>query len=249
MDFLKARTILTIIGITIGIATQNLKKKVGDSITLQGKSFKITGIYETGVVWFDGGAMAPLQTVQKLTKKEDKVMGFQVKLKRGADIEEVGKEIESKYPELAVIKSADEYSKVDQGLRIVDAAAWLISFLAILVGGIGVMNTMIMSVYERTREIGILRAVGWKKRRILAMILGESFLLSIVASIGGSILGVLAVTLILRFPVARGLIEPAYSVGLFITALAIALGVGLVGGLYPAFRAVRILPMEALRYE
>jgi putative ABC transport system permease protein len=231
------------------IASGTLKKKVGDKIQISGNTYQIVGIFESGVVYYDGGAIAPLDIAQKLAKKDDGVTSFYVKLKKGSNIEKVGREIERRFPDMAVIKSVEEYGKVDEGFEIIDAAAWIISMLAIVVGGIGVMNTMVMSVYERTREIGILRAVGWKKRRVLTMILGEAFLLSIVSSITGSLLGIVAVSLILRFPVVRGLIEPSYSTGLFVRALIVALTVGLLGVLYPAYRAVRILPMEALRYE
>ena len=111
------------------------------------------------------------------------------------------------------------------------------------------MNTMIMAVYERTREIGILRAVGWRRRRILQLILGESVIIALIAAGVGFIIGILAVDALLLLPWVKGLIAPAYSTPLFLQSLGIALGVGFLGGLYPAYRASRIAPTAALRYE
>ena len=147
------------------------------------------------------------------------------------------------------ISDVDEYGKVDQGIEFLDAANLAISVLAVGIGAVGVMNTMVMSVLERTREIGILRAVGWSGRRILRMIIGESLLLCLVAAGVGAGLGVLATRAILLIDTVRTLLEPQYTLDIFIRGLVVAVGVALLGALYPALRAVRLTPMEALRYE
>jgi len=107
---------------------------------------------------------------------------------------------------------------------------------------------MIMSVYERTREIGVLKAVGWKDRMILSMILGESIVLTIVAGVVGIIMGLVAIQVLLALGMS-GFIQPVYSPEVFIRGLGVALIVGLIGGFYPAYRASRLPPTEALRYE
>jgi putative ABC transport system permease protein len=118
-----------------------------------------------------------------------------------------------------------------------------------VIGAIGVMNTMIMSVFERTREIGILRAVGWRGSRILRMIVLESLGLCLVAAGVGVGLGILASRAILVVPAISAFLDPEYATDVFVRALAVAVVVALVGAIYPALRAVRLSPMEALRHE
>jgi putative ABC transport system permease protein len=124
-----------------------------------------------------------------------------------------------------------------------------ISFLAVLVGSLGMLNTMLMSVLERTREIGVLRALGWRRGQVLGIIVRESCILGVV---GGALGMVLGVGLTRLLDLAEGLVgafEPVFTVQLFVQAGIVAVLVGLVGGLYPAWRATRLRPVEALRYE
>lgn len=232
-------------------AAQNLNKTVGDTITIFNKDFKITGIFETGNFISDAGAYISLNKLQDLTDSEDKVSTIAVKINENANATEVGNAIENAYPdELSTTTAADQMGRINQGLSFIDTATWAISLLAIVIGGVGVINTMIMSVYERTREIGVLKAVGWRSRRILGMILGESIVLTLMAGVVGIVVGVVGVEVLLSLtPSTEGIIEPAYSLELFIRALGIAFLVGMIGGIYPAYRASRLAPTEALRYE
>jgi len=231
-------------------ASQSLNKTVGDTINLFNRDFKVVGVFETGSMWEDAGSFMSLSLLQELAEKPDEVSMIFVKIKPEANLEEVTSNVESKYPqELVTIKTIEDFNRVNKGLDTIDTASWAISLLAILIGGIGVVNTMVMSVYERTREIGVLKASGWKNRRIMAMIMGESVVLTLVSYVIGLVMGVGAVELILSSPAMGNFIQPVYSWELFLKALGIAFLVGLVGGLYPAFRASRLAPTEALRYE
>src|SRR3990170_3971504 len=230
-------------------AADDLHAAVGDTLTIENREFRVTGIYQTGVLYEDGGGYAPLRTVQEIASKTGVVTAAFVTVKESADPDVVAAEIEEEFPNLASIASVNEYGKVDQGVQFLDAANLAISVLAVGIGAIGVMNTMVMSVFERTREIGILRAVGWSGRRILRMIISESLFLCVIAAAVGSALGVLATRAILFIELINNLLEPSYTLDVFVRALVVAVVVALAGAVYPAMRAVRLTPMEALRYE
>jgi putative ABC transport system permease protein len=232
-------------------AAQDLNKTLGDTINLYGKDFKITGIFETGSFIQDGGAFMSLNTLQNLTNNNDRVSSILVKINDNANITEVSQTIQDTYPnELNTTTAAAQAGRINQGLSFIDTATWAISLLAIIIGGVGVINTMIMSVYERTREIGVLKAVGWKDRRILGMILGESIVLTLIAAVIGTVVGIVGVEVILALsPSVGGVITPSFAPDIFLRAFGVAFLVGIIGGLYPAYRASRLAPTEALRYE
>jgi len=232
------------------IAASALNVKLGDTVEIDRKRFWVVGIYETGNLLEDGGALLPLRALQKLKNRPSELTVILVRVNEGVSVAEVMARVEREYAgSLITLRSAEEFNRNYQSLSLVRAGSWLISLLAVVIGGIGVMNTMIMSVFERTREIGILRAVGWRRGRVLELILGESLALGALAAFVGAFLGWSAARAATLLPHARGLISPAYTPDLFVQAVAIALGVGLVGGLYPAYRASQISPQEALRYE
>jgi putative ABC transport system permease protein len=233
------------------IAAESLNKTVGDNIDIFGDEFKITGIYETGNFIQDGGAFVSINKLQNLTGNDNKVSSIAVKVNENANVTEVSNSIADEYPnELSTTTAADQANRVNDALGYVDTATWAISLLAILIGGVGVINTMIMSVYDRTREIGVLKAVGWRSRRILGMILGESIVLTLMAGVVGTVVGVVGVNVVLAYSSSFGtMIQPVYSIELFLRAFGIAFLVGIIGGIYPAYRASQLAPTEALRYE
>jgi putative ABC transport system permease protein len=233
------------------IAAESLNKTVGDNIDIFGEEFKITGIYETGNFIQDGGAFVSINKLQNLTGNDNKVSSIAVKVNENANVTEVSNSIADKYPnELSTTTAADQANRINDALGYVDTATWAISLLAILIGGVGVINTMIMSVYDRTREIGVLKAVGWRSRRILGMILGESIVLTLMAGVVGTVVGVVGVNVVLAYSSTFGtMIQPVYSIELFLRAFGIAFLVGIIGGIYPAYRASQLAPTEALRYE
>lgn len=232
-------------------AAESLNLTKGDTLDILGQNFKITGIYESGNFIQDGGAYMSLNKLQNLTGDEDKVTTIAVKITDNANVTQVSNSIGTKYPnELSTTTAADQASRVNDALGYIDTATWAISLLAIIIGGVGVINTMIMSVYERTREIGVLKAVGWRSRRILGMILGEAIVLTFVAGVVGTVVGIVGVNVLLSISSSFGnVIHPVYSIDLFVRAFGIAFLVGIIGGIYPAYRASKLAPTEALRYE
>jgi putative ABC transport system permease protein len=230
-------------------AASALNVKVGDTVTVDRRELRVVGIYSTGRTYEDRGGYAPLPVVQEMTFKPGVVTGIYVSVEEGTDPKAVANEVERAFPNLTTISDVSETSKVDQGVAVLDALNVAISVLAVGIGAIGVMNTMIMSVYERTREIGVLRAVGWSSSRIIRMIIGESLALCLIGSLAGIALGILATRALLQIEIVRSLLVPEYPSGIFLRAFGVAVVVALVGALYPAIRAVRLTPLEALRYE
>lgn len=236
-----------IIGKTVA---QNLNKTVGSTIDIYGTEFEVTGIFESGNFIYDTGAFTSLSTLQNLTNNTGKVSYIQVKVNDNANASQVSKTIQDERPnDLSATTAVDQANRINQSLGMIDTASWAISLLAIVIGGVGVINTMIMSVFERTREIGVLKAVGWKDRRILGMILGESIILTLVAAVVGIILGIVAVEIIFKLFITSQSFEAVLTMDTLLKAFGVALLVGIVGGLYPAYRASRLAPTEALRYE
>ena len=156
--------------------------------------------------------------------------------------------INRRFPEARASLSS-EFAENTDDMANAEAMFAAISLLALIVGGIVVANTLLMSVHERTREIGTLRALGWAKGRILSQIVQESLLLCILSAIVGSIMGVLLLVLAARAPGLSGLISARWDAQIFIRAIVLTLVVGLVASAYPAWRASRLQPVEALRYE
>jgi putative ABC transport system permease protein len=121
-----------------------------------------------------------------------------------------------------------------------------IAGISLLVGGIGIMNIMLVSVTERTREIGIRKAVGALRRDILLQFLIESLLLSLVGGLIGIALGFAAAAVIGNLSAD---LTPQVDMGTVLMSFSFAAGVGLIFGIYPAWRASKLRPIEALRYE
>jgi ABC-type antimicrobial peptide transport system permease subunit len=229
-------------------AAEALKKGVGDTVRLYGAPYQVVGIYETGQGMEESGGTVTLADAQTIAQKPRKVSLFQVAVRRGSSADLVVQRIESLDKQLSASKASDYKGNESYG-SMIQGFAWGIAAIAILVGGLGMMNAMVMSVMERTREIGTLRALGWSRRQVVGLILGEALILSLIGGLVGLALGVGLTGLAATAPGVGVFMEGAYSPGIFIQGLGTALFLGLLGGLYPARRAAKLLPVEALRYE
>jgi putative ABC transport system permease protein len=231
------------------ITKKNKNLKVGESAEINKKNYKIVGVFESGMQYQDSGAFVTLQEAQKIAGISRKVNIVLVKVKKDYNTKEIAKAVEAEDKDFLSIMDLSDIETIDQGTKMSRAISWTISLLAVAIGAIGVMNTIFMSVFERTREIGVLRAIGWRRLRIVKMILGESVMIGILAGIFGTLLGLLVVYLIMQTEIGRSWIVIKYDLIIFIQAFLVAFLVVTFGSIYPAYKAARLLPTEALRYE
>jgi len=229
-------------------AVEALKIGVDDSLRINGAPYRITGIYETGQGMEESGGVVVLEDAQSIAQKERTVSLFQIGLRRGADADAVMARIESLDDELTVT-TASGYAASQQWTQALQGLAWGVAAIAILIGGLGMMSAMVMSVLERTREIGTLRAVGWSRGRVLRMILGESVALSALGGVLGVLLGSLLAWAAGQSPGLGVMLAGAVTPDLIVQGMVTALLLGVAGGVYPAWTAANLQPVEALRYE
>jgi putative ABC transport system permease protein len=202
-----------------------------------------------GALVEDGSVILSLSLFQEITGNQGKISVIDIRVSPSTTENEASQlceQINKLFPEVRAVTVREHFSS-SQGYRMVRAMSWGTSLLAVLVGVLGVMNTMLMTVFERTQEICILLAIGWKRARIVRMILCESALLGLLGGIVGALIGIAVVKVLQTTPALRGLLEPDLSAGLLTVAVAIAIFVGGVSGLYPAWRSSQLAPGTVLR--
>jgi len=157
--------------------------------------------------------------------------------------------IDRDFPQLVTIRTLQQFGRADRSLSLILAADKGATVLAIIIGAIVVMSAMTMSFIERTREFGVLSALGWTRRRVGIMIMSEALLIGLIGTAGGLVLSVLAVLGLQQLPSLVGILQPVYTSDIFGRALEVAAAMVLLGGLAPAIRAAMSRPLEALRHE
>ena len=230
-------------------AAEVLKKKVGDKLQIETGELSIVGIVD-GNAWVENGSIIlALPVFQEITGNPDKINVIDLRVTPFASAKEVARlceEINQLVPEGRAVLASENIGQ-SEAYRIVQAMSWGTSLLAVLVGVLGVMNTMLMTVFERTQEICVLLALGWQRGRIIRMVLWESALLGLLGGAAGVLIGAVGVQVLAVTPAIRGLLEPDVSISLLAISVAIAVAVGVLSGLYPAWRSSRLVPSQALQ--
>ncbi len=236
----------------------NLKKQVGDWVELQQHQYEVVGIYQSYTHFETSGAIMPLPELQTLMMRKGSVTGFSVTLDSTPDKADLMEMVRARI-ELLTNEDGDryritatptkEYVRNAMPVQLARGMAWVTSILAVLIGAISMLNTMIMSVMERIKEVGVLRAIGWRKRRVVLMILGEALILSLAATIVGSVIAFAALRWLAHQPQTGQFLTGELSPIVLLEGLFMTLIVAILGGSYPAYRAACWMPAEALRHE
>ena len=230
-------------------AAEVLKKKLGDPIQIEARELTVVGIVDGGAMVENGSVILSLPLYQEMSGNEDKVNIIDLRAAPGAsedDVKQLCARINAAVPEVRALPAGENVGN-SQAYKFISAMSWGTSLLAVIVGVLGVMNTMLMTVFERKQEICILLAIGWKRSRIIRMVLWESALLGFLGGIGGVLIGTAGVKVMETLPAIHGLLEPDLSPQLMIISVAIAVIVGVVSGLYPAWRSSRLTPSLAMQ--
>jgi ABC-type antimicrobial peptide transport system permease subunit len=229
-------------------AADALNQDVGDTMEINGSRFKVVGIFETGVGWEEIGGVISLRDAQIIAGRPRKVTILSVKVEDPLQAPAIVERINQDFPEVHAALTG-EFVEQMPDMESMDVMLNAISILAVAVGGVSVMNTMLMAVLERTREIGVLRALGWKKRKILGMILNEATLLGLLGGAAGVLVAIGVGAAVSQIDLVEGALSPVWEWPAIARAISTAVILGILGGLYPALRATRLAPVEALRYE
>jgi len=237
------------------LLADDLNKRPGDTLEIQGSPFTVVAIYHGGSGLEAGAVIMPLDQLQQLSGMQGKVSTFHVRLRpvpHGQSWDEYLKraqaQIEAALPGLRAVPAAERASN-NQLVRLAHASAWGTSLIALLIGVLGIANTMAMSVFERTREIGILRALGWKSRQVLVLIELEALVLGLGGGFLGIALGWCALHVLATLPQTASIVSTSVPWELLAEALGIAVLAGLTAGAFPASRGARLSPVEALRHD
>lgn len=230
-------------------AAQNLGLKTGSHIRFDKHTFRVVGIYSTGQSLGDDGVMLPLAWFQTYQRQPSQYTLLFVQASSGVSVPGLQARIDGEFPQLTTVRTVQQFGRADRSLSLILAANKGATVLAVIIGAVVVMSAMTMSFIERTKEFGVLSALGWSRRRVGAMIISEGLLIGMIGAAGGLALSVVAVIGVQHLPSLIGVLHPQYTAAVFGRALYTALGMVVLGALAPAIRAAVASPLESLRHE
>lgn len=233
-----------------------MKAKVGQTVNLKGRKFQVVGILDTTMGVIDGWAFVPyadgmaiLQADNPYLPVTNLVQSIVVLPKPGVDIEALASTMKKTLTRFKVMSPVDSEKQISQMSTIFNAIILGIAFIALFVGGLSVINTMVMAVSERTREIGLKKAIGAKVKTILGEYLEEAAAIGLMAGITGMLLGLLAISLLNQATHKSNVIVFSVTTMVIVGPVIFATVLGTVAGLFPALRAARLNPVDSLKEE
>jgi len=264
----KNKSLVVVLGSSVAETLFGDENPVGQSIKISGRQFKVIGVLvskgSTGMGSSDDMVIAPITTVisrlysQRTTSGSESVQTINVQAVSANDTDAAIEQITAILRQRHKITGDDDFTISSQQETIdtlkESAQVWVlflgaIAGISLLVGGIGIMNIMLVSVTERTREIGIRKSVGAKRQDILLQFLVESAILSLTGGGIGVLIGWGVSRLVSGINLGGTAITTVMSADILILAVSVSAAIGIIFGMYPAYRAARLNPIDALRYE
>lgn len=229
-------------------AAQQLSKGVGDAIDIADEAFVVIGIADYATTLNRASVFVPLAALQEATFRPGQVTGFHLTLHPGLSRAEV-EALRATIAGLGRMYAAptEEMLRSDRNLNILKAVSRSISWIALGMGALSVLNALLMAVQERTREIGVMSAIGWRRGRTMASIVLEGAYIGAMGCALGAGFGYSASFLFSSVPTIGDYIAFHPTPVLAASVLAASLALCVVGSLYPAWRATGLSPAEALR--
>lgn len=234
------------------LAAQRLGIAPGRMLQLGGRSWRVSGVFRSGSRLFDSGLLVDIGQAQRLLARGSAaghytLAALHVADGRGAD--EVIRQVDARFPGLRAVVGT-ELSGSLRLVRIVRAFVGTIAVISVFGAAVVLVNTLLMSVAERTREIGILMTIGWTPWRVLRLLLAESLVLCGLGALLGDALAVLVLHAVNRMPsVGFGWIPTQVSAVQVAASLAVTMGVAVLALAWPAVVVWRLQPLAALRHE
>jgi putative ABC transport system permease protein len=235
--------------------------EIGGSVEIRGLDFEVVGILEPTLTAPDSTAIVPLAAAQELfaaslpapirdaISEHELISQVVVYPTPGTDVEALAASIESSVDNVSTMTGAEFDEEVGSSVAIFNAIIIGVAVISLVVGGLSVINTMAMSVAERTREIGIKRAIGGSRGRIIRELVTEAALIGFIGGLIGLGLGAVVVLFANEAGRSSGTVLFDLTIGTAAFAVGFSTILGMVAGVIPAWSAARLDPVEALRYE
>jgi putative ABC transport system permease protein len=224
----------------------HLHLRPGGPLNVKGRELRIAGVYHSGIFFEDSGAVLELSLARSLSGRPGEETAVAVRLATGTSTRKAAKAIEGALPGTQTISEPGEALRAGANATLISKAILVIVVIAIIVGVIGVTNTMAMAIAERQVELGLLSTVGWSPARVAALILGEGVAVSVIGAGAGLLAGVIGGDLLVRALGVSGYVTPSVTAWGLGRGLLVGVAIGVLGGIYPAWRVTRMTPLKAL---